>query len=99
MWGHYGGSYKVTRGLAEKFGDLPVLDTPTAENSLMGMGTAAAMTGRKAVAEGMYMGTVECSTIHTSGGQFKIPILIRGPGGVGQQLGAEHSQHVESCFQ
>ena len=43
--GHYGGSYKVTKGLATKFGDVRVLDTPIAENSFTGMGIGAAMTG------------------------------------------------------
>ncbi|CAN6348531.1 unnamed protein product [Urochloa humidicola] len=66
--GHYGGSYKVTKGLDKMFGDLRVLDTPIAENSF-------------------------------TGGQFKIPVVIRGPGGVGRQLGAEHSQRLESYFQ
>jgi len=36
---------------------------------------------------------------YTSGGQFKVPVVIRGPGGVGRQLGAEHSQRLESYFQ
>ena len=36
---------------------------------------------------------------YTSGGNFKIPIVIRGPGGVGRQLGAEHSQRLEAYFQ
>ncbi|XP_021912627.1 pyruvate dehydrogenase E1 component subunit beta-3, chloroplastic-like [Carica papaya] len=107
--GHYGGSYKVTKGLAEKYGDLRVLDTPIAENSFTGMGIGAAMTGLRPVVEGMNMGFLllafnqisnNCGMLHyTSGGQFKIPIVIRGPGGVGRQLGAEHSQRLESYFQ
>ncbi|XP_047330965.1 pyruvate dehydrogenase E1 component subunit beta-like [Impatiens glandulifera] len=107
--GHYGGSYKVTRGLADKFGDLRVLDTPIAENSFTGMAIGAAMTGLRPVVEGMNMGFLllafnqisnNCGMLHyTSGGQFKIPIVIRGPGGVGRQLGAEHSQRLESYFQ
>ena len=43
--GHYGGSYKVTKDLAEKYGDLRVLDTPIAENGFTGMAVGAAMTG------------------------------------------------------
>jgi pyruvate dehydrogenase E1 component beta subunit len=54
--GHYGGSYKVTRNLAEKFGDLRVLDTPIAENAFTGMGIGAAMTGLRPIIEGMNMG-------------------------------------------
>ena len=107
--GHYGGSYKVTKGMAEKYGDLRVLDTPTAENSFTGMGVGAAMTGLRPVIEGMNMGFLllafnqisnNCGMLHyTSGGQFTIPVVIRGPGGVGRQLGAEHSQRLESYFQ
>ncbi|KAF9588844.1 hypothetical protein IFM89_016782 [Coptis chinensis] len=107
--GHYGGSYKVTKGLAKKFGDLRVLDTPIAENSFTGMGIGAAMSGLRPVIEGMNMGFLllafnqisnNCGMLHyTSGGQFTIPVVIRGPGGVGRQLGAEHSQRLESYFQ
>ncbi|KAK6150069.1 hypothetical protein DH2020_017594 [Rehmannia glutinosa] len=107
--GHYGGSYKVTKGLATKYGDLRVLDTPIAENSFTGMAIGAAMTGLRPIVEGMNMGFLllafnqisnNCGMLHyTSGGQFKIPIVIRGPGGVGRQLGAEHSQRLESYFQ
>ncbi|RVX11269.1 Pyruvate dehydrogenase E1 component subunit beta-3, chloroplastic [Vitis vinifera] len=50
--GHYGGSYKVTKGLATKYGDLRVLDTPIAENSFTGMGIGAAMTGLRPIIEG-----------------------------------------------
>ncbi|KAL6567295.1 Pyruvate dehydrogenase E1 component subunit alpha, testis-specific form, mitochondrial [Orobanche gracilis] len=107
--GHYGGSYKVTKGLATKYGDLRVLDTPIAENSFTGMAIGSAMTGLRPIVEGMNMGFLllafnqisnNCGMLHyTSGGQFKIPIVIRGPGGVGRQLGAEHSQRLESYFQ
>ncbi|KAJ9565797.1 hypothetical protein OSB04_001763 [Centaurea solstitialis] len=107
--GHYGGSYKVSKGLAPKYGDLRVLDTPIAENAFTGMGIGAAMMGLRPIIEGMNMGFLllafnqisnNCGMLHyTSGGQFKIPVVIRGPGGVGRQLGAEHSQRLESYFQ
>ncbi|KAH7842473.1 hypothetical protein Vadar_005672 [Vaccinium darrowii] len=106
--GHYGGSYKVTKGLAKKYGDLRVLDTPIAENSFTGMAIGAAMTGLRPIIEGMNMGFLllafnqisnNCGMLHyTSGGQFTIPAVIRGPGGVGRQLGPEHSQCLESYF-
>jgi pyruvate dehydrogenase E1 component beta subunit len=107
--GHYGGSYKVTKGFAERYGDLRVLDTPIAENSFVGIGIGAAMTGLRPIIEGMNMGFLllafnqlanNAGMLHyTSGGNFTIPILVRGPGGVGRQLGAEHSQRLESYFQ
>nr|YP_009033744.1 beta subunit of pyruvate dehydrogenase E1 component [Roya anglica]YP_009256906.1 beta subunit of pyruvate dehydrogenase E1 component [Roya obtusa]AHZ11127.1 beta subunit of pyruvate dehydrogenase E1 component [Roya anglica]ANI25936.1 beta subunit of pyruvate dehydrogenase E1 component [Roya obtusa] len=107
--GHYGGSYKVTKGFAERYGDLRLLDTPIAENSFTGMAIGAAMTGLRPVVEGMNMGFLllafnqianNAGMLHyTSGANFTIPIVIRGPGGVGRQLGAEHSQRLESYFQ
>jgi pyruvate dehydrogenase E1 component beta subunit len=107
--GHYGGSYKVTKGLYEKYGGLRVLDTPIAENSFTGMAVGAAMTGLRPIIEGMNMGFLLLAfnqisnnagmLRYTSGGNFQIPIVIRGPGGVGRQLGAEHSQRLEAYFQ
>ena len=107
--GHYGGSYKVTKDLHKKYGDLRVLDTPIAENSFTGMAVGAAMTGLRPIIEGMNMGFLLLAfnqisnnagmLRYTSGGNFKIPMVIRGPGGVGRQLGAEHSQRLEAYFQ
>jgi len=106
--GHYGGSYKVTKDLYKKYGDLRVLDTPIAENSFSGMAVGAAMTGLRPIIEGMNMGFLLLAfnqiannagmLRYTSGGNFKIPMVIRGPGGVGRQLGAEHSQRLEAYF-
>ncbi len=107
--GQYGGSYKVTKGLYQKYGEFRVLDTPIAENSFTGMAVGAAMTGLRPIIEGMNMGFLLLAfnqisnnagmLRYTSGGNFKIPIVIRGPGGVGRQLGAEHSQRLEAYFQ
>lgn len=107
--GYYGGSYKVTKDLHAKYGDLRILDTPIAENSFMGMAIGAAMTGLRPIVEGMNMSFLLLAfnqisnnagmLRYTSGGNFKIPIVIRGPGGVGRQLGAEHSQRLETYFQ
>lgn len=107
--GHYGGSYKVTKDLCKKYGDLRLLDTPIAENSFTGMAIGAAMTGLRPIIEGMNMGFLLLAfnqiannagmLRYTSGGNYKIPMVIRGPGGVGRQLGAEHSQRLETYFQ
>jgi pyruvate dehydrogenase E1 component beta subunit len=107
--GHYGGSYKVTKDLCNKYGDWRMLDTPIAENSFMGMAIGAAMTGLRPIVEGMNMGFLLLAfnqisnnagmLRYTSGGNFKIPLVIRGPGGVGSHLGAEHSQRLENYFQ
>ena len=106
--GQYGGSYKVTKDLYEKYGELRVLDTPIAENSFTGMAVGAAMTGLRPIVEGMKMGVLLLAfkqisnnmgmLRYTSGGNFTIPTVVRGPGGVGRQLGAEHSQRLEAYF-
>lgn len=73
--GHYGGSYKVTKGLYEKYGDMRVKDTPIAENSFTGIAVGSAMTGLRPIIEGMNMGFLllafnqiatmqECCAIH-----------------------------------
>jgi len=106
--GQYGGSYKVTKDLYEKYGELRVLDTPIAENAFTGMAVGAAMTGLRPIVEGMNMGFLLLAfnqisnnmgmLRYTSGGNFTIPAVVRGPGGVGRQLGAEHSQRLEAYF-
>lgn len=107
--GHYGGSYKVTKDLYKTYGELRLLDTPIAENSFTGMAVGAAMTGLRPIVEGMNMGFLLLAfnqiannagmLRYTSGGNFTLPMVIRGPGGVGRQLGAEHSQRLEAYFQ
>jgi pyruvate dehydrogenase E1 component beta subunit len=107
--GIYGGSYKVTKDLYKKYGDLRLLDTPICENSFTGMAVGSAMTGLRPIIEGMNMGFLLLAfnqiannagmLRYTSGGNFKIPMVIRGPGGVGKNLGAEHSQRLEAYFQ
>jgi pyruvate dehydrogenase E1 component beta subunit len=106
--GQYGGSYKVTKDLYEKYGELRVLDTPIAENAFTGMAVGAAMTGLRPIVEGMNMGFLLLAfnqisnnmgmLRYTSGGNYTIPAVVRGPGGVGRQLGAEHSQRLEAYF-
>ena len=106
--GEYGGSYKVTKDLFKKYGELRVLDTPIAENSFTGMAVGAAMTGLRPIVEGMNMGFLLLAfnqisnnmgmLRYTSGGNYNIPTVVRGPGGVGRQLGAEHSQRLEAYF-
>jgi pyruvate dehydrogenase E1 component beta subunit len=83
--GHYGGSYKVTKDLYKKYGDLrPIIEG-------MNMGFLLLAFNQISNNAGMLR--------YTSGGNFKIPIVIRGPGGVGRNLGAEHSQRLETYFQ
>ena len=105
--GVWGGTYAVTRGLYDEFGEKRVLDTPIAEESIVGTAIGAAMGGLRPVAELM---TVNFSLVAMDqivnnmakirfmfGGQMKVPLVLRTPAGWGQ-LGATHSQSFESWF-
>jgi pyruvate dehydrogenase E1 component beta subunit len=106
--GLYGGSYRVTEGLYAKYGELRVRDTPISENSFTGLGVGAALLGLRPVVEIM---TVNFALLaldsiingaakvpFMSGGQFPMPLVVRVPGGVARQLGAQHAQRFESIF-
>ena len=106
--GLYEGSFKVTRGLLAKFGDKRVVDTPIAEAGIVGFACGAAMTGLRPIAELMTInfGIVAMDQImnhvavsrYMFGGQVKVPLVIRAPGGGGNQLGAQHSHSLEALF-
>ena len=110
--GELGNSWSMTWEGADvsiQWARLPMWSFVCTENGFMGLGIGAAMTGLRPIIEGMNMGFLllafnqisnNCGMLHyTSGGQYKTPVVIRGPGGVGRQLGAEHSQRLESYFQ
>ncbi len=105
--GAYGGTYAVTRGMLEEFGEKRVRDTPIAESVIVGAGIGAALGGLRPVVELM---TVNFSLLamdqivnqaaklhYMFGGQFKVPMVIRTPTGFGQ-LAATHSQTFENYF-
>ena len=106
--GLYEGAYKVTQGLLKEFGPRRVVDTPIAESGFTGVGIGAAMVGLRPVVEMMTFNFAllaldqivnSAAKIHyMSGGQFNVPIVIRGPGGPAHQLAAQHSQSMESYF-
>ena len=106
--GVYGGAYKVSQGLLEKFGPKRVIDTPICESGFTGVGIGAAMVGLRPVVEMMTFNFAilaldqivnHAAKIHyMSGGQFPIPLVVRGPGGPAHQLAAQHSQSMESYF-
>ncbi len=106
--GVYQGAYKVSQGLLEEFGARRVIDTPISEAGFVGAGIGAAMLGLRPVVEIMTFNFAlvaidqivnHAAKIHyMSGGQFKVPMVIRGPGGPAVQLAAQHSQSMESYF-
>ena len=102
------GSFKVTEGLLDEFGEKRVRDTPISENSIVGMGVGAAMLGLRPVVELM---TVNFSLLaldqivnsaahihYMFGGQARVPLVIRMPQGAGHQLGPTHSHCFEALF-
>ncbi|MDE1979843.1 MAG: alpha-ketoacid dehydrogenase subunit beta, partial [Betaproteobacteria bacterium] len=103
--GLYGGTYRVTEGLQAKYGERRVLDTPISENSFTGLGVGAAMLGMRPVVEIMTVNfallaldaivNMAAKIPFMSGGQFRMPLTIRMPGGVARQLAAQHSQRLE----
>ncbi|MCK9929893.1 alpha-ketoacid dehydrogenase subunit beta [Frankia sp. Mgl5] len=106
--GVFEGSYKITEGLLGEFGAKRVRDTPISEEGFVGAAIGAAMLGLRPVVELM---TINFSLIaidqivnHAAkiygmfGGQTSVPMVIRTPGGGGQQLGATHSQNIELYY-
>src|ERR687886_1782360 len=106
--GVYNGAYKVSKGLLERFGEMRVVDSPITELGFAGLGVGAAMVGLRPAIEFM---TFNFSLLATdqivnsaakmrymSGGQFKIPIVFRGPGGSAFQVSSQHSQAMESWY-
>src|SRR6266850_1070634 len=106
--GEYQGAYKVTKGLLEELGPQRVIDTPITELGFAGLGVGAAMVGLRPIVEFMTFNFSILATdqiinsaakmLYMSGGQFKIPIVFRGPGGSAFQVSSQHSQAIESWF-
>lgn len=104
----YGGTYAVSKGLFEEFGEKRVRDTPLAEEVITGTAIGAALGGLRPILELM---TVNFSLLASDliinsaakfhymfGGQPQIPLVIRMPGGGGAQRGAQHSQMLETMY-
>ncbi len=106
--GVFNGAFKVTAGLLAEFGEKRVRDTPISENTIVGMGVGAAMTGLRPVVELM---TINFSLLaldqivnhaahihYMFGGQVNVPLVVRMPQGAGHQLGPTHSHSWEAMF-
>ena len=104
----YNGAYKASKGMLDEFGAKRVIDTPIAELGFAGIAIGSTMTGNRPIVE--YM-TFNFSLVgidqiinnaakirQMSGGQFKCPIVFRGPTASAGQLGATHSQAFENWF-
>jgi pyruvate/2-oxoglutarate/acetoin dehydrogenase E1 component len=104
--GRYGGAYAVTKGLFEEFGAERVVDTPISEASTVGLAVGAAVMGLRPVVELMYVDFVGLAgdqvanqmakLRYMTGGQVKVPMVLRTQGGTGRSAGAQHSQSLEA---
>ena len=106
--GERGGSYKVTEGLLARFGSGRVMDTPLSEAGFVGVGVGAAIAGRRPVVEILFVDFLlqtmdqvvnqAAKYRFMSGGEGRVPLVIRTQGGTGNSLAGQHSQSLEALF-
>ncbi|MFL5600007.1 MAG: pyruvate dehydrogenase complex E1 component subunit beta [Gemmatimonadaceae bacterium] len=102
----YNGAYKVSKGLLDEFGPMRIVDTPITELGFAGIGVGAAMAGLRPIVEFMTWNfallaldevvNAAAKMLYMSGGQYKMPMVFRGPNGAALQLAGQHSQAWES---
>jgi len=102
----YNGAYKVSKGLLDEFGPMRIVDTPITELGFAGVGVGAAMVGLRPIVEFMTWNfallaldevvNAAAKMLYMSGGQYKMPMVFRGPNGAALQLSSQHSQAWES---
>lgn len=106
--GRYGGAYAVTKGLFEEFGAKRMIDTPISEAATVGLGVGAAVTGLRPIVELMYVDFIGLAMDqianqmaklrYMTGGQIRVPMVLRMQGGTGRSAGAQHSQSLEALL-
>jgi 2-oxoisovalerate dehydrogenase E1 component beta subunit len=104
--GRYGGAFKVTEGLIDKFGESRVIDTPISEVAIVGAGAGAAHMGMRPVCEMQFMDFVsnayDMLTNYVATARYRIglgcPMVVRGPSGGYVRGGPFHSQNPEAAF-
>jgi len=104
--GIYGGAFKVTEGLIDRFGPERVVDTPIAESAIVGAAFGAALTGMRPIAEFQFMDFIGCAfnqiTNMVAKSHYRwgapAPLVLRGPSGGGVHGGPFHSQNPEMPF-
>jgi pyruvate dehydrogenase E1 component beta subunit len=106
--GQYQGTFKITKDFLKKYGPERIVDTPISEAGMVGMTTGAAMLGMRPVIEFMTLNFAlvawdqiinhTAKILYMSGGQYSVPCVLRGPGGVGGQLSAQHSQDLAHWY-
>ena len=105
--GIYGGAFRATAGLLDRFGPERVIDSPISESAMVGTAIGAAMMGMRPVVEMQFIDFIACAfnqiynfagPNHYRWGQ-NVPLVVRGPSGGGVRGSNFHSQNPESIFQ
>ncbi len=104
--GVYGGAFKMTQGMFDRFGPLRVIDTPISESAIVGAAIGAAYMGLRPVAEMQFIDFISCAFDQITNVAAKsryrwgagVPIVVRGPSGGGVHGGPFHSQNPEMYF-
>jgi len=106
--GVYGGAFGVSRGMIEEFGEERVVDAPLSEAGFVGLCAGAALMGMRPIAEIQFSDFIThcmdqlvnqaAKTRYMFGGEGKVPIVVRTPGGAGTGAAAQHSQSLEAWF-
>ena len=106
--GRYGGSFAVSKGLLEEFGEERIRDTPLSESAFVGAGIGAALGGMRPIVEIMtgnfsllaldQIVNNAATLCHMTGGQLPVPLVIRMATGAGRQLAAQHSHSFEGWY-
>lgn len=106
--GRWGSLYRSSVGLLEKFGPDQVKDAPISEAAIAGCGVGAAIMGMRPITEFMYIDFISIAMDaivnhaakwhQLSGGEIKIPMVIKTQGGCGRRNSSQHSQSLENWF-
>jgi 2-oxoisovalerate dehydrogenase E1 component beta subunit len=105
--GIYGGAFRATAGMLERFGPERIIDSPISESAMVGAAIGAAMMGMRPVVEMQFIDFIACAfnQIYNSAGPNhyrwgqSVPLVVRGPSGGGVRGSNFHSQNPESVFQ
>ena len=104
--GAFGGAFKVTEGLQQRFGEDRVIDTPIAETAIVGAAAGAAHMGLRPVCEMQFIDFISCAysilTNYVATARYRAglatPMVVRGPSGGYVRGGPFHSQNPEAAF-
>jgi len=104
--GAYGGAFKTSAGLIDRFGPERVIDTPISEIAIIGAASGAALMGMRPIAEMQFIDFITCgydmlvnfSAVNSYLFGRACPIVVRGPAGGGTHGGPYHSLNPEAMF-